>query len=100
MRMKATLIAATAALALSGATALAQGGGNGAIANDTTTSMGAPSGSPGYTAPRSSVVPGLPAQARDAQAVNGIGGRQVDQGITAPVQGPTNPLTGKTQTTD
>ncbi len=100
MRMMQTLIAASAALALSGGVALAQagGGGNNSIANDTTTSMAAPSGSPGYTAPRSAVVPGLPAQAREAQAVNGANGRQVDQSPTAPVQGPTSPLTGHTQT--
>lgn len=94
-----TIIAATAALALSGGAALAQGGGgNSSIANDTTTSMAAPSGSPGYEAPRSAVVPGLPPQTREAQQENGVGGRHVDQGLTAPVQGPTSPITGHTQT--
>ncbi len=99
MHTKATLIAAAAALALSGGVALAQGGGgNGAVGNDTTTSLGAPKGSPGYAAPRSGAVPGLPAQAKEAQQDNSVGGRQVDQGATTPVQGPTNPITGKTQT--
>jgi hypothetical protein len=40
------------------------GGGEPAIANDTTTSMGAPLGSPSYAAPRSAVVPGTPANRR------------------------------------
>ncbi|MGA9869140.1 MAG: hypothetical protein WBQ75_22130 [Acetobacteraceae bacterium] len=97
MQVKATLIAAVAALALSGGAAFA---GGTAIGNDTTTSMGAPSGSPGYTAPRSAVVPGLPPQTREAQEENAVGGRHVDQSPTAPVQGPTNPMTGRTQTTN
>lgn len=48
------------------ATAAERGGGGGepAIANDTTTSMGAPMGSPSYAAPRSAVVPGTPANRR------------------------------------
>ncbi len=103
MQTKTTLIAAAAALALSGGVALAQGGGGGggnaAIGNNTTTSMGAPAGSPGYAAPRSAVVPGLPPQTKEAQQDNAAGGRQVDQGITTPVQGPTNPITGRTQVT-
>ncbi|MGA9866795.1 MAG: hypothetical protein WBQ75_10200 [Acetobacteraceae bacterium] len=37
------------------------GGGEPAIANDTTTSMGQPNGSPFYAAPRSASVPGTPA---------------------------------------
>jgi hypothetical protein len=43
-----------------------QGGGGGepAIANDTTTSMGEPMGSPSYAAPRSAVVPDTPAHRR------------------------------------
>jgi len=93
MPIKATLIAAAAALALSTGAAMAAG----AIADSTTTSMGAPKGSPGYAAPRSSVVPGLPPQTREAQADNAAGGRHVDQGVTAPIQGPTG-LNGKTQT--
>jgi hypothetical protein len=66
--MKAVVLAATAALALSSGTALAAG--HEAIANSTTTSMGAPIGSPEYSAPRSAVVPGLPQQERDAEARN------------------------------
>lgn len=103
MQIKNTLIAAATALAFSGGVALAQAGGGGggnAPANDTTTSMGAPHGSPGYTAPRSAVVPGLPPQTRQAQQENAVGGRHVDQSPTAPVQGPTNPVTGRTQTTN
>jgi len=98
--MKSVLIAA-AALALSGGMAFAQGGGGGnsAIANQTTTSMAAPSSSPGYAAPRSEVVPGLPAQTRDAQEDNEAGGHRVNQGVATPVQGPTNPITGQTQVT-
>lgn len=95
--MKSVLIAAAAALALSGGAALAAG--NGAIANQTTTSMGAPTGSPSYAAPRSKVVPGLPHQEKEAQRDNAAGGRQVDQGVTTPVQAPTNPVTGRTQVT-
>ncbi len=101
--MKSALLAAAAALALSGGTAFAQagggGGGNAAIGNNTTTSMGAPAGSPEYAAPRSAVVPGVPAQAREAQQDNSAAGRQVDQGVATPVQGPTNPATGRTQVT-
>ncbi len=40
------------------------GGGEPAIANDTTTSMGAPTGSPSYAAPRSAIVPDTPANRR------------------------------------
>ncbi len=40
------------------------GGGEPAIANDTTTSMGQPNGSPFYAAPRSAGVPGTPANRR------------------------------------
>jgi len=100
--MKTALLAAAAALALSGGAALAAGGGgNGpAVGNDTTTSMGAPHGSPEYSAPRSAVVPGLPAQEREAQQDNAAAGRQTNQGVAAPVQGPTNPVTGRTQTTN
>jgi hypothetical protein len=67
--MKSILLATTIALGLSAGTASADGGG-GAIANYTTTSMGAPAESPNYSAPRSAVIPGLPAQARQAQALN------------------------------
>ncbi|MGA9866827.1 MAG: hypothetical protein WBQ75_10360 [Acetobacteraceae bacterium] len=96
-----TIIATAAVLALSGGAVFALGGGgNPSIANDTTTSMAAPSGSPGYEAPRSAVVPGLPPQTREAQQENGMGGRHVDQSVTAPVQGPTNPMTGHTQTSN
>ena len=52
-------------LALIGAAAPAfaagRGGGEPAIANDTTTSMGEPTGSPSYAAPRSAIVPDTPA---------------------------------------
>ncbi len=97
--MKTVLLAA-AALALSGGVAFAQsGGGNSAVGNNTTTSMGAPHGSPGYAAPRSGAVPGLPAQAKEAQQDNAASGQHTDQGVATPVQGPTNPVTGKTQTT-
>ncbi len=92
-----TVIAAAAALAMSGGVALA--GGNSAIGNQTTTSMGAPAGSPGDAAARSAVIPGLPPQTREAQADNAAAGRHVDQSLTAPVQGPAT-LGGKTQTTN
>jgi hypothetical protein len=111
--MRSVLLAAAAALALSGGVAFAQGGGGGggggggeggggggngpAISHSTTTSMGAPVGSPEYAAPRSAVVPGLAPQQREAQQDNAAGGRQVNEGVTAPVQGPTNPVTGNTQ---
>lgn len=94
--MKALLIAAATALALSGGVAFAQGAGND-IGNQTTTSMGAPSGSPNYSAPRSASVPGLPPQARLAQQENSLN-THTDQGVAAPVQGPHNPITGHTQT--
>jgi hypothetical protein len=112
--MKPAFFAAVVALALSGGVAFAQGGGGGggagggggggaeggggrSIGNSTATSMGAPAGSPEYSAPRSAVVPGLPAQAREAQQDNAAAGRQTNQGVAAPVQGPTNPATGNTQ---
>jgi hypothetical protein len=115
--MKPAFFAAVVVLALSGGVAFAQGGGGGgggaggggagggggeggggrAIGNSTTTSMGAPAGSPEYSAPRSTVVPGLPAQAHEAQQDNTAAGRQTNQGVAAPVQGPTNPVTGNTQ---
>jgi hypothetical protein len=94
--MRSALLTTSAALALFGGAAFAQGP---AIANDTTTSVGTPSGSPEYAAPRSAVVPGLAPQQREAQQRNAAQGRQVDQGVTAPVQGPTNPVTGNTQVT-
>ncbi len=90
--MKSVLLATATALVLCGGVALAQGPGN-----QTTTSMGAPQGSPGYAAPRSAVVPGLPAQARAAQQENAARGQTTDQGVTTPVQGP-KALNGKTQT--
>ncbi len=97
--MKSVLLAAAAVLTLSGGVAFAQsGGGNGpAIGNQTTTSVGSPAGSPGYAAPRSSVVPGLPAQSRAAQQENAASGQTTDQGVATPVQGP-KALNGKTQT--
>lgn len=92
--------AAAAAVALfwtGAALAQAGGGGNGpAIGNQTTTSMGSPNASPGYQAPRSSAVPGLPPQARTAQQWNQAQGQHTDQGIATPVQGP-KALNGKTQ---
>ena len=51
-------------VASSPAFAVGRGGGEGAIANDTTTSMGQPMGSPSYAAPRSAGVPGTPANRR------------------------------------
>jgi hypothetical protein len=106
MQMKLTLFAAATALALSGGAALAQSagggggsaGGNPAVGNDTTTSMGAPSGSPSYQAPRSAVVPGLSPQQKMAQQQNQATQPPTDQSATAPVQGPKNPITGRTQT--
>jgi hypothetical protein len=96
--MKSALFAVAAAFALSAGVAFADGGGSGpAIGNSTSTSMGAPSGSPEYAAPRSAAVPGLSSQQREAQQENAAAGHQVDQGVTAPVQGPTNPVTGNTQ---
>ena len=97
--MKTALLAAAAALALSGGVAFAQeGGGNPPVANQTTTSVGAPESSPEYSAPRSAVVPGLPQQERQAQQNNAAGNR-TDQGAATPVQGPNNPVTGHTQVT-
>ncbi len=63
--MNSVLLATAAALVFS------SGGAFAATGNSTTTSMAAPTGSPGYAAPRSSVVPGLPAQTREAQQDNG-----------------------------
>jgi len=96
--MKTVLLATAAVLALSGGAALAAGGeGGSSSANSTATSMGAPSGSPEYSAPRSAAVPGLPAQERAAQQNNAAAGQQTDQGVAAPVKGPSNPVTGNTQ---
>ncbi len=63
-----SVVLAASLLALQAGTALAAG--HEAIANSTTTSMGAPIGSPEYSAPRSKVVPGLPQQEREAQERN------------------------------
>ena len=90
MQTTSVLIAAAAALALSGGVALAAG--NGAIANSTTTSMAAPTGSPGYAAPRSEVVPGLPPQTKEAQTDN-------EQAGVHSALAPKNPVTGDTQVT-
>ncbi len=65
--MEKLLIAAIAAGALALSSGAAFAGGNPAIGNSTNTSVTAPLGSPGYKAPRSEAVPGLPAQARKAQ---------------------------------
>ncbi len=46
------------------ALAIPAGGGSDAIANNTTTSMGQPMGSPFYAAPRSAGVPDTPARRR------------------------------------
>ncbi|MGH7042032.1 MAG: PepSY domain-containing protein, partial [Acetobacteraceae bacterium] len=54
------LMAGVAALAFSSGATLAQG--DGAIANHMTTSMGTPTASPNYAAPRSAVIPGTPAE--------------------------------------
>jgi hypothetical protein len=89
--MRSILFAAAAALALSGGIAFAQGGGGSpAIANQTTTSVGAPPGSPGYKAPRSEAVPGVPPQARAAEEAN--------EGSPAATLAPKNPVTGHVQT--
>lgn len=95
MQMRLMLLAAGAAFALSGGAALAAG--NPAIANQTTTSMGAPNASPSYQAPRSESVPGLSQQQRTAQEQNEAMKGQTDQGVAAPVQGPKT-LSGHTQT--
>ncbi|MEO9188984.1 MAG: hypothetical protein ABI224_03125 [Acetobacteraceae bacterium] len=55
--LMALALIATASPAL----AAGRGGGEPAIANDTTTSMGQPMGSPFYAAPRSAGVPDTPA---------------------------------------
>ena len=73
-----TLAASVAILAISAGTALA--GGHEAIANSTTTSMGAPIGSPEYSAPRSEAVPGVPRQERRAEE-----NRTAAQGYSTPV---------------
>jgi hypothetical protein len=52
------------ALIITAPPVFARGGGETAIANDTTTSMGEPIGSPSYAAPRSAIVPGTPAHQR------------------------------------
>jgi len=62
--MHRLLITLSLIAAASPALAGGRGGGEPAIANDTTTSMGAPMGSPSYEAPRSAVVPGTPANRR------------------------------------
>jgi hypothetical protein len=80
--MKFVAFAAAAALALSGGAALAAGG---AIANSTTTSMGAPAGSPGYSAPRSEVVPGVPRQERRTEENNEVAGQSATQRYATPV---------------
>jgi hypothetical protein len=63
--MKSLLLAT--AVVLAPVAAFASGD---AIGNMATTSMGAPYASPNYSAPRSAIVPGLPAQEREAQAMN------------------------------
>lgn len=64
--MHRLLVVATLIALASPAFAGGRGGGGGepAIANDTTTSMGEPTGSPFYAAPRSAAVPGTPANRR------------------------------------
>ena len=59
--MKLAVVAAAAAVSLAPATVLAQGG---AISKDTSTSMGKPSDSPSFAAPRSAIIAGTPAQKR------------------------------------
>ena len=62
------------------------------IANMTTTSMGAPFSSPNYAAPRSVVVPGLPAQEREMQRIHAGHGRQLQASVgeinSSPLQSP------------
>jgi len=62
--MHRLLLALSLIAAAAPALAAGRGGGEPAIANDTTTSMGEPMGSPFYAAPRSAVVPGTPANRR------------------------------------
>lgn len=62
--MRRLLIVLTLIAAASPAFGAGRGGGEPAIANDTTTSMGEPMGSPSYAAPRSATVPGTPANRR------------------------------------
>ncbi len=98
--MKSILLAA-AVFALSSGVALAAGGGGGGgadIGNNTSTSMGAPSGSPSYSAPRSGAVPGLPAQASHTQQANQGQMKQAykEKGVIR--QAPRNPVTGHAQT--
>lgn len=61
------LLAAAFPAITSPAIAAGRGGGNDAIANSTTTSMGEPEGSPSYMDPRSAGVPGSPANLRALQ---------------------------------
>lgn len=68
--MKSVALLGASLLMLSAGAALAASAGGGAIANNTTTSMGTPKASPGYAAPRSAAIPGLPPQARQAQRRN------------------------------
>ena len=80
--MRSLVLAAAAAFVLPCGVALAAGA---VIANSTTTSMGAPVGSPGYSAPRSEVVPGLPHQERHAQESNETPGQPATQRYATPV---------------
>ncbi len=74
--MRLVAVSAGLLLTLSAAPAFAAGSaGGGAIANNTSTSMGKPKGSPSYSAPRSAVVPGLPPQEREAQRLNAQEGK-------------------------
>ena len=101
--MRTIFVAAVAALALSTGVAFAQagggagGGGNPAVGNSTSTSMGAPKGSPGLSAPRSESMPGVSGQQRMAEQNNAAGGTQTDQGVTTPVQGPRGSMDGGRQ---
>lgn len=88
--MKRIFAAMSTIILLSAGAAMAAG--NPAISNQTTTSMGAPPGSPGYRAARSEAVPGLPAQARNAQERNERLGNN-------PTIAPTNPVTKNAQLT-
>ena len=47
--------------------------------------MGAPAGSPDYSAPRSEVVPGLPRQERNAQERHEAGGTPAARGYSTPI---------------
>jgi hypothetical protein len=88
--MKRLVYMTAAMLALTSGVALATD----PLANNTSTSAGAPASSPNYAAPRSSAVPGLPAQAIQAQTANQGHFRAALIAKGKIPQAPTSPLTG------